>query len=155
VIYESVYSSYDVNGGAKLTAGSYVYQDVVIANIGPSGYEYINGDSVYAGIGSNVSIKVISNSPELTVLKDECVIGQVYPGLYYVASRGQDQCDEYYRQINNYSIEDILKNFTNTNNGFEMKISDSAVSGEEYSFTIQVLEDEKVCKEYVDFFKLD
>lgn len=152
VIYEPVYNAYDVQGGTGLAAGSYVYLDVIIANIGPYGKKTINGKTVYPGEGTNVSIKVVPNSPELTVLKDSCSIGTLSSGYYSVASRGENQSK---LGVNDYSLSKIKEKYTNTNNGFEFKISDSAVTGEKYSFTIQVLENGKVVKEYESFLELN
>lgn len=144
VIYEPLYSAYDTQGGESISAGSYVYMDVIIANFGPYGKKSVNGKTVYPGEGSNVTIKVVSNSPELIVLKDTCTIGTASSGYYYVASRGSQSKYWFY----DYSLQKIKEKYTNTSSGFELKIADSAATGTSCSYTAQVLEGGKVVEKY-------
>ena len=139
-------SAFDMNGGDKLTAGSYLYIDALIRNVGPSGYEYdYNNRTVYYGRGKDVSMKLVSFCPEITILQGSKVIGQSDSGEYHLASRGS-----WYT-----AYEDTGYNYMNPNAGFEMKIAADADKTKKYSFTVQVFEGSSLKTEETYTFALE
>ena len=139
-------SAFDMNGGDKLTAGSYLYIDALFRNVGPYGSERDkNYNYVYYGRGKDVSMKLVSSCPEITILQGNKVIGQSDSGNYYLASRGSWST----------SYEDTGYSYMNPNAGFEMKIAADADKTKEYSFTVQVFEGSSLKAEETYTFTLE
>ena len=100
---------------------------------------------MYYGRGKDVSIKLVSSCPEITILQGSKEIGQSDSGEYHLASRSSWST----------SSEDDGYKYMNPNAGFEMKIAADADKTKEYSFTVQVFEGSSLKAEETYTFTLE